>query len=145
MTTDEIAVQKLVEGYNCAQAVLFVSSDDFGLDRTTAVKLASGFGAGMGRKGEVCGALTGGIIALGARYGRGEHDDRTATEQAYAKTRDLIDRFQSTHGTVLCRELLNGCDLTTPEGQQYFKENDLINTVCKKCVRSVVLSVQDML
>jgi C_GCAxxG_C_C family probable redox protein len=145
MNTDDIAVQKLVEGFNCAQAVLFVSSDDAGLDPVTAVKLASGFGAGMGRKGEVCGALTGGTIALGARYGRGEHDDRAATEQTYAKTRELMERFQSAHGTVICRELLGGCDLSTPEGKQVYTEKELGRTVCQNCVRSVVVSLRDML
>lgn len=145
MNADEIAIQKLVEGYNCAQAVLYTCGDDLGVDKHALVKLASGFGAGMGRKGEVCGALTGGIIALGARYGRGRHDDRTATEQTYARTRDLMDQFESEHGAVTCRDLLDGCDLMTPEGRQLYAEKELGRTVCQKCVRSVVVSLQDML
>lgn len=145
MGMDEMAVQKLAEGYNCAQAVLYACSDALDFDKHALVKLASGLGAGMGRNGEVCGAVTGGIVALGARFGRGEHDDRAATEQTYAKTRELMDRFASAHGTVLCCELLNGLDLTTPEGRKYFAEHDLIGAVCKKCVRDVTLILEEML
>lgn len=99
----------------------------------------------MGRRGEVCGAVTGGIIALGARYGRGEKDDKAATEQTYARTLDLMDRFQSAHGSIICRQLLGGCDLATPEGQRVYRENDLGRKVCVECVRSVAQILQEML
>ena len=70
----EMAVSKFSEGYNCAQSVLYSFCDDIHLDKNTALKMACGFGAGMGRKEEVCGAVTGGIIVIGAKYGRGEGD-----------------------------------------------------------------------
>jgi C_GCAxxG_C_C family probable redox protein len=127
-----------MEGYNCAQSVLFAWSDELKIEKDKALKMACGFGAGMGRKEEVCGAVTGGIIALGVQFGRGENEDRSSTELTYAKTRELMDRFAEKHGSFICRELLNGCDLTTEEGQKYFKENDLVNKTCKHCVRSAV-------
>ena len=104
----------------------------------TALKIACGLGAGMGRKEEVCGAVTGGILVLGMRHGRGSKDDRSAMQLTYAKTRELMERFSEKHGTFICRKLLNGCELTTEQGQRYFKENDLLNKVCKLCVQSVV-------
>ena len=134
----ETAVSKFSEGYNCAQSVFYSYCDDIHLDRNTALKMACGFGAGMGRKEEVCGAVTGGIIVIGAKYGRGEGDDRTATELTYKKTRELMDRFQQKHGTFICRKLLHGCELTTEEGQKHFKDNRLSDTICQPCVRSVV-------
>lgn len=134
----EIAASKFLEGYNCAQSVVYAFGDDLHLERELALKIACGFGAGMGRKEEVCGAVTGGIIVLGARYGRGEKDGKPATELTYQKTRALIDQFTKQHGAYICRNLLNGCDLTSEEGQKYFKENDLANRVCKRCVQSVV-------
>jgi len=90
----EIAVSKFSEGYNCAQSVFYSFCDALQFDKNTALKMACGFGAGMGRKEEVCGAVTGGIIVIGAKYGRGERDDRTATELTYKKTRELMDRFE---------------------------------------------------
>ncbi len=137
-TRSEKAVAKFSEGYNCAQSVFYAFCEDVHVDRNTALKAACGFGAGMARKEEVCGAVTGGIMVIGAKYGRGENDDRTATEGTYSKTRELMDRFSEKHGTFICRKLLNGCDLSAEEGQKYFKENDLLNKTCRVCVESVV-------
>ena len=134
----EIAVSKFSEAYNCAQSVFYSFCDELGFDTNTALKMACGFGAGMGRKGEVCGAVTGGIIVIGTKYGRGNKDDRTATELTYRKTRELMDRFAEKHGTFICRKLLQGCELTTEAGQLHFKDNKLADTICKPCVRSVV-------
>jgi len=134
----EIAVSKFLEGYNCAQSVAYSFCDDLQLDQELALKIACGFGAGMGRKQEVCGAVTGGIIVIGARYGRGDKDDRAVTEATYQKTRDLIDQFSKQTGAFICRDLLGGCDLASEEGQRYFQENDLLNRVCKPCIENVV-------
>jgi C_GCAxxG_C_C family probable redox protein len=141
----DTAIQKFTSGYNCAQAVLYAFKDEINLDGNTALKMACGFGAGMGRKGEVCGAVTGGIIAIGTKYGRGENDDKTATENTYEKTKELMYKFQERHGSFICRQLLDECDLTTEEGQLYFRENDMFNSVCKKCVGSVVQILEDIL
>jgi C_GCAxxG_C_C family probable redox protein len=144
-TKKDIAVAKFLEGYNCAQSVIYSFCEELRIDENIALKTACGFGAGMGRKEEVCGAVTGGIMVIGLKYGRGKNDDRTATELTYAKTSELMDRFSEKHGTFICRKLLKGCELTTEEGQQYFKENDLLNTKCKLCVESVVDILEDIL
>ena len=56
-TLGEKAVGKMLEGYNCAQAVLYAGCDRLPLEKDTALRLACGLGAGMGRKQEVCGAV----------------------------------------------------------------------------------------
>ena len=141
----DVAVEKFLAGYNCAQAVLYAFSDELGLDQNTALKLACGLGAGMARKQEVCGAVSGGILALGLKHGRGEGQDRTVTEQTYGKVRELMSQFESQHGSCLCRSLLQGCDLNTPAGQQYFKQNDLLHKTCQRCVASVVETLEKIL
>jgi len=141
----EIALSKFSEGYNCAQSVFYSFCDDLGFDKNTALKMACGFGAGMGRKQEVRGAVTGGIIVIGAKCGRGERDDRTATKLTYKKTRELMDRFQQKHGTFICRKLLKGCELTTEEGRKHFKDKKLADTICQPCVQSVVEILDDIM
>ena len=49
-----------------------------------------------------------------------------------------MDKFVEKHGTFICRKLINDCELTTEEGKKQFKENDLLNKVCKPCIQSVV-------
>ena len=137
-TKSQMAEKTLLAGYNCAQSVLGAYGPALGLDREMSLKVATGFGAGMARRGEVCGAVTGGILVLGLKYGRGGRQDRSATEETYRKTQELMSRFEERHGSCLCRVLLNGCDLRTAQGQAYFKENDLLHKTCVGCVRSVV-------
>jgi C_GCAxxG_C_C family probable redox protein len=127
-----------MNGYNCAQSILYAFREESGLSEKTALKISCGFGAGMGRKGEVCGAVTGGIMVLGLRHGRVDKDDQAAKETAYFKTQELMDRFASKHGSCICRELLNGCDLTTGEGRRSLKENDYLAKICNECVLTVV-------
>ncbi|MFA5323007.1 MAG: C-GCAxxG-C-C family protein [Smithella sp.] len=138
MERSEQAAAKFVSGFNCAQSVLFSFCDDLSLDKDEALKIACGFGGGMGRKEEVCGAVSGGIMVIGAKYGRGENDERKATEITYAKIRELMNQFAQRHGTYICRELLNGCELTTEEGQKTYLANEYFHKVCKPCVKSVV-------
>ncbi len=145
MTKREQAVSKFLEGYSCAPSVFSSFCDDLNIDKDKALKMACGFGAGMALHGEVCGAVTGGIIVIGAKHGRGEKDDRTATELTYKKTKELMDRFAGKHGTYICRTLLNGCELTTDEGRKLFIENDLLNKICVPCVQSVVEILENIM
>ena len=137
-TKSEVAAEKFLSGYNCAQSVLYAFGPDLGLDGETALKVATGLGAGMARRGEVCGALTGGILVLGLKYGRGGQQDRAATEETYQKTLELMARFEKEHDSCLCRVLVEGCNLRTAEGQQFFKEHDLLHKTCVGCVQTVV-------
>lgn len=144
MKKSETAVDKFLAGYNCAQSVFYSFCDDLKLDKNIALKIACGFGAGMGRKEEVCGALTGGIMVIGMIYGREENQDPAKTDQTYQKTRELMDRFIEKHNTYICRRLIEGCELTTPEGQKEFIEKELKTKVCKQCVSNVVEILEDI-
>ncbi len=140
----DAALRRFTEGYNCAQSVVYAFRDRFPFDEDAALRLACGFGSGMGRKEEVCGAVSGGVLVLGATFGRGERDDSTATETTYRKTRAFIEAFEARRGSFLCRTLLGGCELTTDQGQREYKENDLFERVCKPCVQSAVEILERM-
>ena len=138
MNRSEIAVNKFKEGYNCAQSVLFSYSDKLNISKDLALKLGTGFGGGMGRKQEVCGAVSGGIIVLNLFYGRGENGDKQKQEHTYAKVRELIDKFEEKYDTINCKKLLGGCELLTCEGQEQFKSGKKI----EKCYEYVDYTVK---
>lgn len=144
-TFSDAAVAKFSSGYNCAQSVLWAVAPRLNLDSEIALKIACGLGAGMGRRQETCGAVTGGILALGLQFGRGDAQDRTATEATYSKVQELMRRFEVAHGSCNCRQLLGGCDLATEAGRAEFKRQDLFNKICVPCVGTVCGILEDLL
>jgi len=140
----DIATEMFIRGYNCAQSVLYAFRDESGLPKGIALKIACGLGAGMGRKQEVCGAVTGAILVLGMRHGRGVDDDLSARDLTYRKARELMERFAERHGSYMCGQLLDGCDLATDEGQEQYKHNDFKNKVCTLCIKSSVELLEEM-
>jgi C_GCAxxG_C_C family probable redox protein len=144
MNKTECAVACFEEGFNCAQAVLSTCGPELGLDRETALKVAGGLGGGMGRLGEVCGAVTGAFMVIGLKYGKTRPEDDEAKERAYGLVTEFADRFKSRNGSILCRELL-GCDISTPESRAAAKEKDLFATLCPKLVQDAMEIVEQML
>jgi C_GCAxxG_C_C family probable redox protein len=136
-TRTDVAVEKFMSGYNCAQCILYAFGSGLGLHGETALKMATGLGGGMGGRGEICGAVTGGILVLGLKYGRGEEEEKSVAHQTYQKTNELMDAFERVHGSCQCRTLVDGCDLRTPEGMQRFRQDGLHQKVCVGCVRTV--------
>jgi len=135
------AEELFLQGYNCAQAVGHACADGCGVPPELVVKLATGFGAGMARSQETCGAVSGAILALGLRGGRALGDDRARTEETYVKVQALQRDFAALHGSCLCRELLSGCDLSTPEGQREFKERGYLRRRCAEYVKTAAALV----
>jgi C_GCAxxG_C_C family probable redox protein len=93
-------------GYNCCQAVVLAYNDVFGIDDRTAAAISSGFGGGMGRMREVCGAVSGmtmlaGLIKPGTDPS--VKDWRTAN---YALVQEMAGEFKAVNGSIVCKELL---------------------------------------
>lgn len=107
MSYDTRAAQNFLDGCNCAQAVLLAFSDLTGLDEDTARRIASGFGGGMARMREVCGAVSGMFMAAGLLYGSASlsHEEKAAH---YLRLQELAAQFREKNGSILCRELLSG-------------------------------------
>ena len=124
---------KLFDSYNCAQSVLTAYAEDFGLDKDKALSLSVGFGGGMGRLQETCGAVSGAIAVLGLSSCFKEGDGRDKINIVYANVRRLVEDFSREKGTVRCRDLL-GCDLKSEEGHKYFVEHNLREN-CRDYIR----------
>jgi C_GCAxxG_C_C family probable redox protein len=143
-TKAEQAAECFKSGFNCAQAVFSTYSEQFGINQTDALKISCGLGAGMGRKQEVCGAVSGAILLIGCKHGKTIREDNASTDTTYMLVRDLSDKFTAKHGNILCRELL-GCNLLTPEGQQFFKENNFKELKCARFVHDAAEIVEKIL
>jgi C_GCAxxG_C_C family probable redox protein len=140
----ESAVACFQGGFSCSQAVLSAYAEEFGLDRDTAVRVAAGFGGGMGRMAGTCGAVTGALMVLGLKYGVTDADDRQAKEALYERVREFSRRFAARHDSTVCRDLL-GCDISTPEGLQRATQEKLPATVCPKFVQSAAEILEELL
>ena len=68
----EKASSHFLKGYNCAQSVLLTMFEHWNGRNELIPKIATGFGGGIGRCGSLCGALAGGVMALGVRFGTNE-------------------------------------------------------------------------
>jgi C_GCAxxG_C_C family probable redox protein len=143
-TRTDAAMELFRRDFNCAQAVAFAFTDEFAGGTEEAVRLACGFGGGMGRAQEVCGAVAGGVLVLGALHGRGPGDPKLKTEETYACVRCLMTNFAAHHGSCACRELLEGCDINTDAGQAQFKAAGYRESRCAVYIRDVVAAIEAM-
>jgi C_GCAxxG_C_C family probable redox protein len=140
-TPAEAAVNIFGKSYNCSQSVFSAFAAQFGLPERTALRLASPFGGGVARRGEVCGAVSGGLLALGLARGA---DTPAGKEGIYRLSQEFMRRFEAEHGTIICRDLL-GSDISTPEGWQEVKRTGKSTTLCPLLVREAAEIVQALL
>jgi C_GCAxxG_C_C family probable redox protein len=91
----------------CPQCVLAAVQETVGIVDDQTVKASHGLSGGGGLVGEgVCGALSGGLLALSAKYGRDRDKlDRGRYINNFKKARELTERFRAEFGGVTCREL----------------------------------------
>lgn len=136
MNSIEEAVHLFEEGYMCSQAVFAAFSEDYNLSKEQVLKIGACFGSGM-RKGEVCGACTGALMALGLKYG----DDKAKSNEVCER---FLDEFEKENGSYICRHLL-GCDIGTSEGVKEAVDNNLFEEFCPKMVESAAMMVDEIL
>lgn len=143
MTNPEKAEQIFDNGLNCAQAVISVYTDRFKLNNETALHLTCGFGAGISRMQETCGAVTGSIMVIGLFIAEKIKDPGERKEKTYEIITAFINRFKEKNGFINCMELLN-CNINTEEGRFYYDVNGLHDKVCLKCVKDAVEILDDL-
>ena len=91
----------------CPQCVLATVQETVGIVDDQTVKASHGLSGGGGLVGEgVCGALSGGLLALSAKYGRDRDKlDKGRYMNNFKKARELTERFRSEFGGLTCKEL----------------------------------------
>lgn len=101
------AKELFLQGYNCSQSVLLAFGELTGLEPDTAARAALGFGGGMGRLRETCGAVNGMVMTAGLIDG-GDVGDKQAKSRNYALVQKLVNDYKAENGSINCGELLGG-------------------------------------
>ncbi|MGD0173758.1 MAG: C-GCAxxG-C-C family protein [Anaerolineales bacterium] len=136
MDRAEIAVDTMRSGFNCAQSMVKAYAAELNADEAAVVRMVAPFGGGMGRNGYVCGAVSGAVMVIGARFGNADAADTAARDRAYAAVSKLLEKFRAEHHTVLCRELIS-FEINNPEGYQRAREAGVFQNRCPLFLRSV--------
>ena len=133
-TTVKHAEQFVEEGFLCSEAVLQALSLALGIESDIIPKIATGFGAGIGRLGEVCGAVSGAIMGLGLQFGRNTVRETPAKTTPYEYGMTMANLFITRFGHLRCRDLI-GLNLAVEADRQAYKELKLWETRCRDIVR----------
>ena len=144
MMKQEASQACMDKSYNCAQSTLIPFLKKYGISENDGARLASVFGAGMGRMQETCGAVTGAFMVLGLEFGFVEPKDQDQRALLLEKTKYFVDKFKCEFGTIKCRELLK-CDINTEEGQKLHEEENHRESVCKVCVKFAAKTLEEII
>ena len=127
------AAELFMSGYNCAQATFCAFCDEMGMDEDFAKRISSSFGGGMGRMREVCGAVSGALMALGYFKGYDVIGDDSIKMEHYARVQKLMKAFADELGHYVCRDIIKVIGsqppMPTPRTAEFYKTRP-----CVKCV-----------
>ena len=134
----------------CPQCVLATVQETVGVVDDQTIKASHGLSGGGGLMGEgVCGALSGGLMALSAKYGRDRDKlNRGRYINNFKKAKDLTERFRAEFGGVTCRELQQQFtgrtyDMWNPEEYKAF--SDARGDKCARATGTVTQWVVELL
>jgi len=140
----DTAEKRFKEGFSCSQAIFSAFAEEEGIGRETALRIASSFGGGMARMGDTCGAVTGGMMVLGLKFGRSVADDDEAKEKNYSLVHEFVERFNGKFEHSICRDLL-GFEPGSPEGMQRFRDEPELEKRCGGFVREAAEILEELI
>jgi len=135
----EKAAAHFKHDYNCAQSVLLTMQEYYGIHKNRLIpRIATAFGGGIGRRGSLCGALTGAIMAIGLKHGINKPSLKgIEKEKAYEIALKFYDQFAKECGSPFCKELI-GYDLTNPEELERLRKSNVREEKCSHFVKKAV-------
>lgn len=139
---------KLAENYAgqhllCSESCLMALAKCQGVESPPIPRIATGFGAGIGRCGETCGAVTGAVMGLSIKYGR-DKVEPIKDRRPYWFSTELLHRFKEEHGELSCPALL-GLDLNKPAEYEEYNKKNLWQHKCTKYILSATAMAWDIL
>ncbi|MDD5861051.1 MAG: C-GCAxxG-C-C family protein [Prevotella sp.] len=100
------AVDYFMQGYGCCQSVVAAFADRYGLDEKLALRIAAGFGGGVGRLRMMCGAVSGIVMLVGLEEGQVLGSDREGKSHCYKIVQELLAESKAQNGSIICAEIL---------------------------------------
>ena len=144
MSRAEEAKRHFEDGFLCAPAVFSTYSEQLGLEKAMALKIACGFGAGIGRMGKTCGAVTGALMVIGLKHGKVDLADEESQQRTYALVQKFVDRFKALNDSIECKELI-GYDLSDPGELRLARDSGVFKTKCPSFVCDSARILEDIL
>ena len=144
MSRADEAKKQFEKGFSCAPSVFSTYSEQLGLEKALALKIACGFGGGIGRMGKTCGAVTGAVMVIGLKHGRADLADEESQKRTYTLVKEFVDRFIALHGSIECRELI-GYDLRNSRELKSARENGVFEKKCPAFVYDAACILEDVL
>lgn len=138
------AVQYAEKGFLCSEAVLLALSEAQNITSEIIPRIATGFGAGISRHGEVCGALSGAVMGLGLRFGRSQVSETPQDTSPFQFGQTIVNLFVSRFGHLRCSDILD-LDITSDEGRKQYREQNLWESKCRELIRIVTELAYDLL
>lgn len=144
MSKAKEAKRQFEKGFSCAPAVLSTYSEQLGLGKELALKIACGFGGGIGRMGRTCGAVTGAVMLIGLKHGQADADDAKSGQETRKLVKEFVDRFTALYDSIECRELI-GYDLSNSRELKSARESGVFQSKCAGFVYDAARILEDIL
>ena len=123
--------------FNCAQSVLRTIIEEEGLYFEGATAIASAFGGGICGRGEVCGAVSGAIMAFGVLATKINPDIVEQKKIAREYAEEFYKRFEGHFNNSTCFGL-TGVDPKDPKSKQKRIDEGVFRENCPKFVSHAV-------
>lgn len=136
--------EEFVKGYDCSQVVLRTFAGELGITEDEANRAAACFGGGM-MEGEVCGVVTGALMAIGLKYGHSDPGNiMEQKEIMMEKSAKFRERFKEKHKTIICRPML-GYDVSKTEELQAALDSGRLLEFCPKLACEAIMILKEIL
>jgi len=114
-TLSDLTSKNYKSGFNCAEAILSAFKETLKLNLD--VKIATGMGGGIGAAKDLCGALNGGVVVLGALFGRNYPNEKA--DKIYSLSKAFHDKFKEAFSTTCCLEITKDIEWKSPAHKEH--------------------------
>jgi C_GCAxxG_C_C family probable redox protein len=144
MTRSEKALEYFSNGFSCAQSVIASFTDILKIEEETALRIASGFGGGMGGMQETCGAVIGAFMVIGFLKGKYKEVDDGSKELTNELIKEFTHKFIYKYKSINCKKLID-FDLSTQEGKDKAVDADVFAEKCTAFISHAVELLEEIL